>query len=266
MPDGLTVQAAQAKTTDESGEVSKMSEAAIIETSGRIGTERMVRFVPLGISKVSDVEACVGAISEDGSWVRPETPTLAEVKASDSPFVYFQWANAELGESLAGDARPEDHHMVRRAERENWIAEQERLEFIRTHLDPSAEDGFRGLRSLGLIKVDVQRFYMKRSTAGRRFLRVEFADAKGDCYDWIVSEVRFPEEIAPYLQEGEITPEFGKKLADFFHSAEVYFTIALTKPNNRFPGKFRGCHPVVIGIHTVPDYRVELRREEPARS
>jgi hypothetical protein len=243
-----------------------MSEAAIIETNIATWTRRMVRFVPMGISKVSDVEACVGAISEDGSWVRPETPTLAEVKASDSPFVYFQWANAELGESLARDPRPEDHHMVRRALPETSISEQERLAFIHTHLDPSAEAAFSGLRSLGLIKVQVHKFYMKQSTAGRRFLRVEFTDAKGDTYDWIVSEVKFPEKIAPYLRENEITPEFGKKLADFFQSAEVYFTLALTKPNNRFPGKFRGCHPVVIGIHTSPDYCTKLLREEPATS
>jgi hypothetical protein len=247
-------------------EISRMNETAIIETNGTVGTQRKVRFVPMGISKVSDVEACVGAISEDGSWVRPETPTLAEVKAGDSPFVYFQWANAELGESLAGDARPEDHHMVRRASREDWIEEQERLEFVRTHLDPSAEEAFSGLRSLGMIQVRVHKFYMKQSTAGRRFLRVEFTDAKGDTYDWIVSEVKFPEVIAPYLREGEITPEFGQRLADFFQAAEVYFTIALTKPNNRFPGKFRGCHPVVIGIHTAPDYCAELRRQEAAAS
>ncbi len=241
-----------------------MSQAAITETNERVAAERTVRFVPLGISKVSDLEACVGAISADGSWVRPETPTLAEVKASDSPFVYFQWANAGLGESLAGDSRPEDQHMVRRATREHSIAEEERLQFMRAHLDPSAEEAFSGLRSLGLIKVQVHKFYMKQSTAGRRFLRVEFTDGKGDTYDWIISEVKFPEAIAPYLTEHEITPELGKKLADFFQCAEVYFTIALTKPNNRFPGKFRGCHPVVIGIHTVPDYSSELLRGEPA--
>ncbi len=240
-----------------------MSEAAIIETKPAPETQRTIRFVPMGISKVSDVEACVGAISEDGTWVRPEVPTLAEVKASDSPFVYFQWANAELGESLAQDPRPEDQHMVRRAERETPMAQGYRLEFIRTHLDPGAEEAFSGLRSLGLIKANVHRFYMKLSTAGRRFLRVEFTDAKGDTYDWIVSEVKFPEQITPYLQDGEISPEFAKRLADFFQSAEVYFTIALTKPNNRFPGKFRGCHPVVIGIHTAPDYCAELLRQSP---
>ncbi|HLJ27748.1 MAG TPA: hypothetical protein VKY85_13640 [Candidatus Angelobacter sp.] len=243
-----------------------MSEAAILETGRKPETGKVVRFVPMGISKVSDVEACVGAIAEDGSWVRPETPTLAEVKASDSPFVYFQWANAELVESLARDPRPEDHHMVQRAQCEDWLAEEERFEFIRTHLDASAEDAFAGLRSLGLIQVAVRRFYMKQSTGGRVFLRVEFTDGRGDTYDWIISEVGFPEKIAPYLVNGDITPEFAKKLADIFQAAEVYFAIALTKPNNRFPGKFRGCHPVVIGIHTMPDYAAQLRGENPHTS
>src|SRR5438552_9797090 len=239
-----------------------MNEPAVIEASGKVETQKAVRFVPLGISKVSESEACVGAISEDGSWVRPETPTLAEVKASGSPFLYFQWANAELGESLERDPRPEDHHMVRRAQAEGWLAGEIRADFIRTHLDASAEDAFAGLRSLGLIKAKVHRIYRKQSTGGRVFLRAEFTDAKGATYDWIISEVKFPEEIEPYLVNGDITPEFGKKLAGIFQSSEVYFVIALTKPNNRFPGKFRGCHPVIIGIHTVPDYYDQLHGDQ----
>jgi hypothetical protein len=246
------------KTIEKGQEQFGMSEATVIGNPYEIAAQRVVRFVPMGISKVSDVEACVGAIAENGTWVRPEIPTLTEVKASDSPFVYFQWANAELGESLAQDPRPEDHHMVRRAQKENCLPEQDRLDFIRRHLDPSAEAAFAGLRSLGLIKVQVHRFYMKQSTGGRVFLRVEFTDGKGDTYDWIVSEVKFPEVIAPYLVNADIPPELTGKLIGIFQSAEVYFTIALTKPNNRFPGKFRGCHPVVIGIHTAPDYCVQL--------
>jgi hypothetical protein len=237
-----------------------MSGATTIDKSGTIEAAKTVRFVPLGISKVSELEACVGAVAEDGSWVRPETPTLAEVKASDSPFVYFQWANAELSESLARDPRPEDHHMVRRAERESFISEEARTELIRANLDPGVEDALAGLRSLGLVKVNVHLFCMKQSTGGRTFLRVEFTDERNETYDWIVSEVRFPEEIAPYLVNGDITPEFGQRLQDIFQSADVYFAIALTKPNNRFPGKFRGCHPVVIGIHTIPEYSLRLSK------
>ncbi|HLJ91521.1 MAG TPA: hypothetical protein VKZ53_32280 [Candidatus Angelobacter sp.] len=238
-----------------------MSEAAILDLSGISESGKVVRFVPMGISKVSDVEACVGAISEDGSWVRPEIPTLAEVKASDSPFVYFQWANAELGESHERDPRPEDHHMIRRALPESAMADESRLDLIRSHQDATCEDAFAGLRSLGLVKVKVGKFYMKRSTGGRVFLRTEFTDGRNDTYDWIVSEVKFPEEIAPYLVEGDIPPALAAKLAEIFQSAEVYFTIALTKPNNRFPGKFRGCHPVVIGIHAFPDYLPRLHSQ-----
>lgn len=237
-----------------------MSKSAVMTdgkaTSSKIG---LVRFVTMGISKVSESEACVGAIAEDGTWVRPETPTLAEAKAGDSPFVYFQWANAELEESLAGDARPEDHHMVRRARAEWQLPNSSQLDFLRSHLDESAEDAFAGLRSLGLIRVSVNRIYMKQSTGGRVFTRVEFTDGRGDTYDWIISEVRFPELLASHLVNGEIPAALGEKLNAFFRSAEVYFTLALTKPNNRFPGKFRGCHPVVIGIHTSPDYADQLR-------
>lgn len=212
------------------------------------------RFITMGISKVTEHEACVGAIAADGSWVRPETPTMSDIKAKNSAFTYFRWASAALGESIEHNPRPEDHRILQAPFGEEKLSEEAQLEFLRSHEDPGAEEAFSGERSLGLIKARIHRIYMKQSTGGRTFLRTEFTDAKGDTYDWIITEVRFPEQIAPFLVDGQITPEFGEKLLHIFHSSEIYFTIALTKPNNRFPGKFRGCHPVIIGIHSVPDY------------
>jgi hypothetical protein len=223
-----------------------------------ITTETPTRFITMGISKVSEHEACVGALRPDGTWVRPESPTLSDVKAANSAFVYFRWASAALGESIENNPRPEDHHILHAPFGEEKLPEAARLEFLRKHQDPGAEAAFAGERSLGLIKATVQRVYHKQSTGGRRFLRAEFTDGTGELYDWIITEVRFPEEISAYLVDGQISPEFGEKLYSIFSSAETYFTIALTKPNNRFPGKFRGCHPVIIGIHTVPDYKPAL--------
>ncbi len=219
---------------------------------------RPTRFITMGISKVSEHEACVGALRPDGSWVRPETPTMAEIKAKNSAFGYFRWASAALGQSIGTNPRPEDHYMLHAPLGEEKLSDAAQLEFLRKHQDAGAEAAFAGERSLGLIRVNVQRVFYKRSTGGKTFLRAEFTDAAGETYDWIIAEVRFPEEIAPYLVDGQITPEFGEKLRNIFNSSETYFAISLTKPNNRFPGKFRGCHPVIFGIHTVPDYRPQL--------
>jgi hypothetical protein len=228
------------------------------QTHSTTQVEQPTRFMTMGISKVSEHEACVAAIRLDGIWVRPETPTLAEIRADNSAFVYFRWANAVLAESIANDPRPEDHHIVRAPLGEEELSLSARAEFLRKHTDPSAGAAFAGERSMGLIRATVHRVYMKQSTAKRIFLRAEFTDAAGERYDWIVTEVRLAEEIAPYLVDGQITAGFGEKLCNAFNSAETYFTIALTKPNNRFPGKFRGCHPVIVGIHTVPDYTQQL--------
>ena len=227
-------------------------------TSNAIPINRPSRFVTMGISKVSEHEACGGALRPDGTWVRPETPTIVDVKAENSPFVYFRWARAVLGKSIENNPRPEDHHMLQPPFGEEKLSDAAQLSFLRKHQDRCAEAAFAGERSLGLIKATVQRVYHKQSTGGRSFLRVEFTDAAGESYDWIITEVRFPEEITPYLVNGEITPDFGQRLHTIFNSTETYFTIALTKPNNRFPGKFRGCHPVIIGIHTVPEYKPQL--------
>lgn len=216
------------------------------------------RFITMGISKVSDVEACVGAITQDGGWVRPETPTMDDIRAAGSPFAYFRWATADLGDSMEHDPRLEDHHMLHAPLAGETLSDSVRLQFLETHADSDVETGFSGERTLALVNVTVRRFYMKQSTRGRTFLRCEFADAKGDVYDWIVTEVKLPEMVAPHLNDGEIEAEFSRKLMEIFNSAKTFFVIALTKPNNRFPGKFRGGHPVVIGIHTVPDYSSQL--------
>ena len=228
------------------------------QTGSTVRVNQPTRFITMGISKVSEHEACVGALRPDGSWVRPETPSMEEIKAENSAFVYFRWASAALGQSIENNPRPEDHHMLHAPFGEEKLSGAAQLDFLRKHQDPGAEAAFAGERSLGLIRATIRRLYHKQSTGGRTFLRTEFTDAAGETYDWIITEVRLPEEIAPYLVDGRITPDLGEKLHQIFNSAETYFTIALTKPNNRFPGKFRGCHPVIIGIHTVPDYKPQL--------
>lgn len=217
-----------------------------------------VRFIPMGISKVSDSEACVGAIAENGAWVRPETPSLAEVIAVNPTFSYQQWSSAGLASSVETDARPEDRHMVQQARVERPLPEGTWADFLKTHLDGSVEEVFSDLRSLGLIKVQLQSLYFKQSTGGRTFLRASFEDAVYETYDWIVSEVRLSQELAPHMIEGAIPPALVNALSHFLRSAELFFVIALTKPNNRFPGKFRGCQPIVIGVHSVPDYAAIL--------
>ena len=219
----------------------------------------LTQFIPMAITKVDDVEACVGALAQNGAWVRPEPVFLADVVAQDTPYGYFQWTTAELENSIAKDPRPEDRNLIRDGVNAPRAAEvlpaDSRLDFLRAHLDSSVEEAFSGERSLGLIKASVHRVYAKPSTAGRLFFRTEFSDPAGKTYDWIIPEINFVKLVTPFLANGGIRPDFCAPLLSVFQSVQTFFTLGLTKPNNRFPGRFRGCHPLVVGIHSVPDYR-----------
>lgn len=212
----------------------------------------------MAITKVDEVEACVGALAEDGSWVRPEPIFLTEVLAQNAPYSYFQWMMAQLEKSITEDPRPEDRNLVREDASGLWLGEllptNSRSEFLHSHLDASVEDAFSGERSLGLIKASIHRLYAKPSTSGRLFLRSEFSDASGKTYDWIIPEIRFVKCITPFLVNAQIQPEICADLLRIFQSVETFFTLGLTKPNHRFPGRFRGCHPLVVGIHSIPAY------------
>jgi len=218
----------------------------------------------MAITKVDEVEACVGALSEDGFWVRPEPVFLSDVMAPDSPYSYFRWTKAELENSIAKDPRPEDRSITRNGTNapcaEQTLPLNSRLDFLRTHLDSSVEKAFSGERSLGLTKVLVHRIYAKPSTAGRLFLRSEFSDSTGKTYDWIIPEIDFVKFASPFVINGGLQPDFCETLQKMFRQIETYFTLALTKPNNRFPGRFRGCHPLIVGIHSVPNYRDSAAR------
>ncbi|MFD7424404.1 hypothetical protein ACFV6M_28730 [Streptomyces californicus] len=78
----------------------------------------------------------------------------------------------------------------------------------------------------------------QRSTGGRTFLRLEFTDNTGERFDWIVRDVRLL-DAGP----GEIALPVGPE------APLLYAAVGLTHPNHRFPGRFRGCHPLVVGLH-----------------
>src|SRR5947209_10365077 len=98
------------------------------QTSNTAQLNQPARFITMGISKVSEHEACVGAIRPDGTWVRPETPTIAEIKAENSAFVYFRWASAALGQSIENNPRPEDHHLLHAPFGEEKLSDSAQLE------------------------------------------------------------------------------------------------------------------------------------------
>ena len=218
----------------------------------------LTQFVPLAVTKANNEEACVGAVAENGEWVRPEPIAVEEVQADAAPYRYFWWTAADLGPSRAVDCRPEDRDLRRNPQTPCVLSDrppEDRATFLSRHLDADVETAFSGTRSLGLVRVRVCRLYAKRSTGGRLFFRAEFSDGSASTFDWIIPELAFSREVEPFVIDGELDTSFASHLVALFDRRPTYFAVGLTKPNHRFPGRFRGCHPLVVGIHTVPDYR-----------
>jgi len=221
-----------------------------------------IRFLPLAITQADDRHSCVGAITDAGWWVRPEPVTLTEVESPNSPYRYFYWTVAALESSSSLDARPEDRDIQREEgelRRLSPLPESDRLPFLLNHLDKNVGTAFTNERSLGLVEVSVHNIYLKRSTGGRNFIRAEFSDTSGSIYDWIIPEIAFGRTVRTHICEGNIETKYALCLISAFKEARTFFTVGLTKPNFRFPGQFRGCNPLVVGIHSEPDYSLLVK-------
>ncbi|WP_030241107.1 hypothetical protein [Streptomyces sp. NRRL S-350] len=195
--------------------------------------------VPLAVTLDADGGACVAGLDADGRWIRPEPVTAGEV-GPDGPYAFFRPVRIGLGPSTEADARPEDRTVLeapRPAGQALDAAARERL--LNETADATVAEAFAGERSAGLVLATVRRIYGRRSTGGRSFLRVEFTDASGAEYDWIVRDWRLVRRF-PAPVEGPLPGSAGP----------CFLSIGLTKPNGRFPGRFRGCHPLVVGVHS----------------
>lgn len=217
----------------------------------------MCKFLPLAITKAEGMYACVGAVAEGGGWVRPEPVYLKDIEQAETTYRYFYWSMARLSPSIAVGARVEDRDLLRGGaspQISSAMADAERLPFLIGHADVDVNTAFADERSLGLVEVYAKGFYIKRAIGGRLFIRGRFNDRTGESYDWIIPEIRFGQLVWPHVERGMLLPEFAERLNEIFVRIRVFYAVGLTKPNYRFPGKFRDCHPLIVGIHTHPDY------------
>lgn len=208
----------------------------------------------MAVTKASDSHACVGALTVDGEWVRPEPVTLDQVRdRSTSPWRYGRWTTVELGSPTAAEPRPEDR-TVRTPPRpaERWAASRCR-EWTARYVDNSVHEALAGERSLGMVYADLHRVFTKRATRGRLFLRFVFSDRTGEQFDWIVPDIDTADPLLASVRDGELPAELAQRTRDSLQEhGPLLLTLGLTRPNNRFPGRFRGCHPLVVGVHPAP--------------
>lgn len=214
-----------------------------------------VRLLPLAITRVDEEEACVGAVTATGEWVRPEPVHTAEVAdPATAPFRYWHWTRARLAPPVVADPRPEDRALAGppRLDERSTVPAGERPALLGKHCDASVEAVFEGARrSLALVRAEIEDLYVRRATGGRTFLRCGFRDPTGAAYDWIVPDIGFGALVWPHVTRQRIDPPVRARLLGALTRSEVYLTLGLTRPNNRFPGRFGGCHPLVVGVHST---------------
>lgn len=214
-------------------------------------------FVPLAITRSDPTYGCVAGLSVTGEWLRPE-PIMAPELGTGSVYQYRRFCRAHLGPSEAKDCRPEDRHMLAptmvASNMGAGVTDIAWLKWYRDHCDADVQNCFMGERSVGLIETTPERVYAKRTTGQRVFARMVFRDATGETFDWIVPEIAFSSYVLERLSPDANAAEEAA-IFDLLRQRKVILCLGLTKPNNRFPGKFRGCHPLVVGVHTFPDYQ-----------
>lgn len=208
-----------------------------------------ISIVPLAITLDGAGAGCVAGFDcVNNQWIRPEPIMESDVIFPAGQFEMFQPCVLMVNDPNASDARPEDRSWLREhgVIHQGLLKPEARRRLLERICDQTVETAFRNQRSIGVIRVRILEMYIGRSTGRRAFHRLRFVDASDETFDWIVRDVRVLDAFS-HLD----SPEGQQRLCAFSDSVTgttTYISIGLTKPNYRFPGRFRGCHPLVVGL------------------
>lgn len=214
--------------------------------------------LPMVITNIDEEYGCVSALTPQGRWVRPEPVLSSEVVGEQLYYRYRQPFRCAVAPGVQEDRRPEDHAIMKRLptpEDAPYGGKDQLATWMAAQCDASVNEAFAGERSVGLVHATPERVYLQRSTRNRVFVRLVFKDPSGQSYDWIVPDVVFSELTLLQLRGASDAEASADRLLTILKATKMFIAAALTKPNNRFPGVFRGCQPLVGGVHTFPDYR-----------
>lgn len=215
-----------------------------------------MELLPVAITRVEGGGGCVAARTRDGSWIRPRPVSEDQVTGVGARYLYGRWTEVDLGEHLVNE-RIEDRPVRSVPELRGVVDRTEWRAAIVAACDSSVANAFSSGRTAGMVKVQVDEIYARRHLRGRWFVRMKFTDGQGEHYDWIVPEVRMVDLVAPMIAAGQLPTAFAQQLRGVL-SGDVFLAIGLTLPNDRMPGQFGGCHPLVVGVHSFPDYVDQL--------
>lgn len=218
-----------------------------------------VWFLPLALT-LTENGACAAGLGEDGTWYRPEPVSKSLINGGATVLSYDTWRQVRLG-PLAKPAPPENHRFLGfDSPREKFAPPEQRLELLGQVAHPSVADLFDGDQTLGCIRANIDDIYSRRHTGGRSFLRLVFSDVTGAQFDWVLPEHRVTQKwkAASEMQASTLVqPELLQGTGQ-----DAYLTLALGDRNNRFPGKYDGRHPLVVGVHSIRELSGKLTERQ----
>lgn len=222
------------------------------------------RLLPLAITTEDEDWGCVAGLDRSGRWLRPSPIPAAWARDPSGPFRYRYWTALYILPHPTS-ARPEDR-AYRNPSAEGPVLDDTTYRSLLTKAaDKNVATAFSGARTAGLVRARIEAIYARRHTRGRTFLRLAFQDADRQKFDWIVPEVATTKLFSGKVVDGTLDPTAAADWVAAANAVDVFLAIGLTLPNDRMPGIFRGCHPLVVGIHLLPFAPASCRDQPDSR-
>jgi hypothetical protein len=177
---------------------------------------------------------CVAGIAEDDLWRRLHpVPTKF---LSRSYFMKFGIIKVETDNWRGANPRPEDRWLVNYEGCVGKITDwEERRAFLRKHLDKSVNSILASGRSLGLIRPEIEDFYVDQNNR----LRYKFRDAERlydlACREW--------EALALAKKYPDMFEKVRAKFCNWMKTRDTYFVIGTTVGN---------VAKMVVAVHYPP--------------
>jgi len=211
--------------------------------------------LPVAITGGEGPSGCVAALTLDGTWVRPGPIAASTLYSSESPFSYGRLTSLVSKPCQADDARAEDHELLNSPCLGPVLSAETRMALYRRVEVNSVYQSLDGYHSLALIRPKLEKVYVRRSFKGVRYVRAVFCDGAGDNFDWIVMDLGFLRRVEP-LDDGGVSSRLDAE-TERLQASSLWFALGLTNVDDRFPGRFGGCHPLVVGVHAEIEEIVE---------
>jgi hypothetical protein len=205
------------------------------------------QLLPLAMTLVEG-KACVAGLDGQGRWIRPVPVTTEMIVSSAPPFVYDYWARVRLFERPVG-GQDEDRVLEEVGGNPEPLTPSARREILESACVATVEEGFAGSRSAGLVVCEVLSLIARRHTGGRRYLRIGFRDASGAEHDWVCPEFTL-NRIWREKEAGGDGGWLDRSVRDLA-GRRTAVAVGLGDRNDRFPGRYRGRHPLCVGLHML---------------